>query len=730
MFMEEPVFVYIKRNENLLYEADKEINSEHVRIFLKENGIESSQYIDRNPSNLIDLADDIIASGSEQVVFYVDDENIEVTEEIADSIKEIDDMIKIIWFGERFDLSNEIENVDALIDENFEVNILAEILEDEDVEFKSLEEIDFMSENNFGEVLIGTDSYRKDLKTVLKEIEKSSEEKVVLRYRDDELSFVKEVVENLSANEVNSKLELTLNFEDIIENEFDLIRSGCFSKVKTQYDMKKHDKNELDMLFNECIESTTSLAIDLKNVEENILNDLKPSFKRALEGGVIKLKDIGILDSEIDMEVVETLHEIDLNKELEIENMRETALKNGFMCYQTGTYPKNLLNDSTKHIEINSYDDLSNVDLENLREYMSINSAFVLNDVDCLEDEYYLCNQNILRRKNKKLEEYKNRFKEDKVYMSHTYNIKGVEADLKDISFDDIYHKKNLKVNIAPYSKIGSVEELTIATLDTKDDLDVFLSNIDHFVNKGFFKNEYECNTNFNIKNVCMWMTCEQCSLTKLPRFNLGGNGEILPCNKQAIEGLSINDERYRAKQKIAIHEEKQRVKRECSKCELNRQCSSCTMLPQWMEESYCDIRKRYPQTTNYLNVSNVLKFFRQNIEGFKQAKLEDIKISTRDCSHIYDGEVEGESYINDHSLLFIVNENPIIFNLLTNKMYSVSRDMAEMIEALIKGVSAQNLKNYIVEKYDTDEQTASQNVKTIQEMLISSKLGRKDLNI
>ncbi|WML46158.1 hypothetical protein [Neobacillus sp. PS3-40] len=692
-FDETPTFIYIKETEENLLTIDYDYNVASIRAYLKEFHISSTQYIEEQPSNLFEIVDDISFSIGSKVIMYVDSfTNKEVSLEISKLLKAQNSEIELIWLVES-EVFIPLEGKD-FIDVIMNSSNLSELVQllDPDVE-RDLEK-------EFHPLI-----YKNHLIPVTK-INNVGLHVKKDRFFEEEIQFIKE-----NESKVVRPVPLYIDGEDI-EYVIDLFLSFNLSIPLKPYVKVNETKQQ------------SFVNLKKLNIQEIILEISKETEPAKLVAIVSEVSVPTIItiyaerDTDVSILIAQTLHLLEIGKgiidvrfksdeqiHLSAETMelisrlrgylpqiaQKNALKNGVIAYYTGIYPKTVLDNYVKHVEIS--ETLSSEDYAQVNGIMSLNSAFIHRTAEFSTKnaaKYVLVN-GTLQMTNSSYEDTKNRVNDSGNSLSHFHQIDGNHLQLDHFLIEDF--------PIAPYKE--AVEKFTsLLTLESQDDLDTYLSEVIHFISTGTYRHAYQLDS--KITNICRWSGIQACNVSHLPRLVVNGNRSLSPClgcNK-AIGALG--DELYELRTKVKVITEEQQLLRGCNSCEVRDSCSKCSFLPDYMnEKQYCSIRKNQPGLEYYSSTTQLLKVLIDYTTYFRGVEIEDIRVSNPYVTHLFRLTTAGESLVNKGVFLFHLKEQSILVDSSKLKLTKLNPVMTYVLESLYKGYS----KTTVIEEMIKDFQ-------------------------
>jgi hypothetical protein len=755
-------FVNLKKTPEQLLIAEHQIDCGSARSYLKEKGIETAQYVQDKLSNLTELAEEIISLGNSFIVLFVNNDNYYISKTLSRQLKESEETISIVWFGSlEKDLSSNVfkeANIDAYIFSDYEINIL-KLFETNREQWESIDGV--LTENSknaadcFKSPQLSLDFIPSIYQTRIIPINKASSVGVMVgrSLNQEDFYSVERIISDLDFLHTNNKkgrefplklvckdiskhpefsqllkslknnsylfaFETNVNLENLTPDTLELfVQSGIkqlnieidseegFKKIEVCAEKMKYLVSSNIVYFKFVIKSGS-----LENGSERFNN-----LKLILNEGIADLEGITFTGSETinSPKLLPKRYKISekglkdyitnyYNKGINRKILHhETLLINGFNAYMTGIYGQNNMNGFTKHVSVEN-GELDVTQYKKLKEYTSINSAIYVNSTNTIENNIlYSEGSNILKKDNSIYDENVMKANEANYYLEHLLTIQHKNKDIN-LLLDDYCRIEPFKLDVKKYSEAkisNSDAPLDFLRIENEDDLQNFMDEVDYFISTGKFNKSYII-PSFLIDS-CRWM--DTCSLTKLPRFRLNLNNEILPCLDCSKSIGSIDEMQFDVIQQTYMLTEEEQLRRDCDTCNVADYCSKCVMLPDFLSsEEYCDMRKQRPYISYYINIVNQLKFLKKSTGTFKDIKISDIMVSSKYVSyytkHIdFVGDAE---YFHEFINLFIINGNPVFFMPLTGKIYRLTEHLAVIMELMLKGLPVEEIRSHIKDMY------------------------------
>ncbi|GHU49173.1 hypothetical protein FACS1894127_1770 [Clostridia bacterium] len=771
-------FVNCEQLDNHLVSFATNVDCLYVRAFLKENGIESVQFISDNLPNIYDLTDDILSLAGDAIVFYVNELNFYLLKIITYEIKKIDSDKMIIFFGPMliYDFGYVLNNaqVDVCVLSNPEKNIY-ELLKNDCEDYQNLSGIAHkvdkkilantdISSSNFipspyvTKLVSGNNAQKFGI--IVSRGSGSNEYCISPEYLKMNLEVIfsaipeKNVCIPLVCDDISEYHYFTdlqrilMNFPFTYKSkikvqhiDYEMIHALVqfnFIRIDVVIDDGKYlsdDIHWMNVLLRFASEKVKfSFTFDFPATEMNRF-DLINTVKVFIQNGFNTPKDYTFRGASICSPKTYPERNVILNDNdllLMINSDKyPPAFIDGFISFMTGMYPPVALNNSVKHVEI-ANEKLTLEEMDALKEFISVNSAIIApisKDSKLYNDSvFYMEGDNSLRSQNEIYDEnianaYNNNF-----YLPHLYSLNEDESQVKSLIIDDFNTHSPLQFSCIPYAKADSKlsKAINLLSIETSDDLEKFLYDVEFFISNGMFGNLYEIN--YKIKDACRWLSSTGCLVSKLPRFKLENNGLISPCGGCRNSIGSVHDSYFKIYRQIHVMSEEAQIDRECSICEIKDECSKCCFLPDFLQaDQFCEVMKKRPYINMYMDTKLTLSVLMEK-SIFRHVELSDIKVSNKYVSKLIPNHLveKNSEYLYPYIYLFHANEKHYVINAATGKVFGANEKMACVMELFQKCVDIQTVKDFLAENYNLDEAHANKTFIKITSSFIQSGFMRR----
>lgn len=771
-------FVNCASSNNHLISFETNIDCLYVRAFLKENGVKSVQFVSDNLPNIYDLADDILSLAGDVVIFSVNELNFYLSRIITHELKKIDSNKTIVYFGsmlkENFEYILNNTQVDLCVLSNPE-NSIYKLLKNGCDDYQNLRGIackvgkeilvntDISSSgyipSPYLQRLVSADYAQKYGIIISRNSGAGDEYSITPEYLKENLTFIYNayherniclgfVCDDISEYPYFGDLQRILsNFPFTYKSKikvqhvnYEMIQTLVhlnFIKIDVMIDDDKFisdDTHWIDVLHRFIGDNVKFSFVFNFSISEINKPDLIKTMKIFIQNELSCPEDYiirgaGICSPKIYPERNIIFNDHELLSMLYSEPY-PSAFVNGYIAFMTGIYPSAELNNSVKHVVL-SNTKISLEGMDTLKEFVSVNSAIIapIPDDRSLHTEdihFYTEGDRTKRSINEIFDEniayaYHNNF-----YFPHLYLLKGSVSQPTQLIFDDLNTHSPLKLSYMPYSKADSAlsEDINLLSIETSDDLQKFLYDVDCFISSGTFGNLYEIH--YKIKDACRWLSSSSCLVGMLPRLTIDNSGSISSCGGCNKSIGSIHDSYFKVYRQVHVLSEEAQVDRNCTECEVNNECSRCCFLPNFLHAGqFCEMMKMRPYVNLYMGTKSTLNLLMEK-SIFKSVKLSDIKVSNKYVSQLIPNQpIEtsrtSSGYLYPHIYLFHANEKHYVVNTVTGKVFGASESMAVIMEFLQKCFDVQQAKAFFSEKYSLNEDNTNKEFNKIISSFIQS---------
>jgi len=241
-----------------------------------------------------------------------------------------------------------------------------------------------------------------------------------------------------------------------------------------------------------------------------------------------------------------------------------------------------------------------------------------------------------------------------------------------------------------------------ILTVETPEDFEALEKNIKYHIATGKFRNDYELTC--SIKDPCRWTGPEYCRLARMTSLRIDGEGNVIPCGGCTESLGNILSSRINLRDEALRIIKREEKKRNCGNCQMKSCCSKCALLPDGIDSRlYCDLMKSSEYVRYYFKILFLMKNIFHDSRHFSGVGHGDVKVSGPYSSHYLPAgiaEAGGESHIYPFIYMFSVREQPYLFNSAQNSLVRLNHNAAFIIEALFRGVGMELIKSAISDHF------------------------------
>lgn len=690
------LFFYLSISEYKLISAEYHWDHAMIRGYLQQQGIGSTQFIQSQLPSIYELTEEIAYSGVQRLIIGVDHNNLWCSKLITSEMKRIDATIEILW-----------------------LTASADIQEEEGIRIVALDYADCLGKiqawiSGSGENSANNEKYDISVHPYSDGLIPSDKATTVgLRLNSGcplEYSLEREL-DFLNTENINGIIPVLDDSQHMLDSLIDELYKHK-NNLSLKYSFRVHVRSE--QLDEAQVERLVAAGITDIVVEQDIkILNLKEMLKRykaweEIHHIRIRLKTSYPVSADIMDEWIESERGVQLH---------EQAIVNGYLSFVTGLYPPGFINGSVKHIGITE-PALYDLDYhKHLKEFVGLNYSFIIENSDQFTKETERVSEIHARdstwRTNQSL------FGEVKDLLGRSQNVlphlileeMSEDEFMYELNIDDFYRKEKLQIVKIPYaadsdSNIVSYScQYKVLLIDSSEDLNAFLQDVECLNQSGEINHSYQMPS--LLAESCRW-SGGNCKLCQMPRFHMDGSGQVKPCGGSSKEAGSVNEGYAAILQNVGAAAEEEQLIRQCNGCEVEAQCSKCAFLPDFMSrEQYCATQKNHKSISRYISVTSVLQMLSRNSRLLAGVDASQIKISSDQSVHYYDGDVTCYSSKHipaQHFFLISIRKQPYLYDALKNKTLKINEPLAVIFEAFLKGISEKELSDYLQTHYEIND--------------------------
>jgi hypothetical protein len=251
-----------------------------------------------------------------------------------------------------------------------------------------------------------------------------------------------------------------------------------------------------------------------------------------------------------------------------------------------------------------------------------------------------------------------------------------------------------------------NAEAITIVTISTDQDAEVLVQYLNLFHATG--KVTYPRHA-VHFENSCRWINYGGCQLPLLRRLEVSGSMRLKACRDAGDVG-KVGDAFEHIILNISKHQQLEEVRRDCASCPVRAQCSHCTQLPASWGGRYCDIRKAYPHTSLYFELSSFLQLIGHTISDEGSPHI-DLRVSHLGFPLQHYHGVIGTPRTQPRPLIISVANQHLAWWRGTRKLIRLSAPLALMTEAWWANANEDDVAASLASAFSVDIQTAQSNL-------------------
>lgn len=687
-------------NEHGLWESFKDGECLFIEKVLNKDNIETYTYYEKELGSTTDIAEDLTSFSDELIILMTDETNyklnIALSKKIIDEEEECKVVLKIRE-GIKDINSLDISSDNCVVIDNFE-DLFKEI--DEENVLDNLTNIELYSDlanvnqnTNNVRILLGFKLNKinfRDFGSIKNDLSKlcNNDKKMKIEFSGiflEDYEYGSELLEWLTKYKDDKIFVFNTNLGKLKN----VTKNNIFYNIYIPSDYIKNNKTDLAMVKDNI--NKVCLNIDIFNnskLAKNIINTIIKYTEN--------IEFIGKLNIMLD-----TIKKCIPKKYFDLMNLQYQTLSRGILYSKTGEYVSVPMSGFAKHIYVNK----SNVDDEVINfvnEVCSINSSILVDEIYdksnsnvCSIDKLdKICIKNDEVNSIENIEEKNSSLPLNVAYIDNDkLNINGItnNADLKLIEMPFSEYKP---------SKNKDYRNMYIFTIDTENDLECFLNQVDEFYNtKQIYKSFL---IDGKLKNMCRFMSRNYCSVTKIPRLAINENREVCPCYEMNEKIGNLNNSVYELTQEVYYKHQMRLKDSKCATCSANIACSKCVYMPEFLKSKYCDIMINKPYVTDFLIESMILSNLSRINVQIEKLDFKDIHISNEIFQNILPDDLWGEElpYFTKYAFLIQGKNFYAVWSPNTNKTFSITKEIAVVCEALFKRLKYNDIIQ-VVAKYN-----------------------------
>ncbi|MCL6604447.1 MAG: hypothetical protein K6T94_16415 [Paenibacillus sp.] len=394
------------------------------------------------------------------------------------------------------------------------------------------------------------------------------------------------------------------------------------------------------------------------------------------------------------------------------------ALLNGYLAYMTGYYPQQVMGIGVKHIGFTE-DPGEEVYSNYLGEFTALNSALIYeyNQVcgEEINELIYYDADGLWKRTNQRFNYLSEAADREQYYLSNAHQVVQTNEHEFNLQLNDFLHMEPVLIHQMDYTKAADLGpdkkriEFQFMNIASEEDLNAYLADVDHFSRTGTFQYGYEIQS--YLVDSCRWSGAYSCGVKQLPRLFVDGEMAVSSCRGCSSIG-SLEDSMDTLLMQTSVISDQEQLWRECGSCEIKDSCTKCSFLPSFINrQQYCDIRKKHKMMHLYMQTVQLLKGLNKYSQAFSGLSIANLRVSLPTCTHKYpyDHRGNGQSSVSETIFLFFIEDTPMVYNAGTQKILKLNELMALLLEGLIVGANAGEMKKVLMEHYQIEEGYASQ---------------------
>ncbi len=689
------------KNENGFFTASQTVATACLRSYLKCAGISSMIYTDDTLPSLNDLAEDILSVADDAIVLIVNNENAILVNALVVRIASLEDIpLYLVGMDKKLRCAD-LDNVTVISNTRPEEQ-LTELLGGEQpgvvlMECSPYEKQILLPQDaeKFG-IWFGrdmengekeyrsTEAVQRDAEIIHKAFEGLSLETKKLIPCDgiwiDDLGRLQEIVSCFPDEQTPLQFICPVHgnlVDEIPDND------NVIWKVLIPSDW------DIGMYMDKLLELVSRQKVACVRIETEVLEKNPVLWEKLSEY---------VRNRRLEVEPVDKLPE-ELLSGLDVlmgaAASRYVPFSRGFMKSRTGVYAGVALDGYVKHVEVMS-PQLDDDTLSCLNELASVNSSVYMKDAAERQETAPCVEFDDNGVAVVKSDDYD-------LYCAQHLRANAIESNF--IRIQD----SRLRVNNLAYVSPQRITELPyreaaarmpemennfatpeayfyVFTMDCAEDFQCFLKDAETFKKSHTLKGlplAYGY-----LKNYCRFLNSNSCSVDKMPRIQLTGDGNVYVCSNFTQPIGKCGQAIFELTQNCYVKKENLIKERDCAHCGARSWCAKCTQLPPFMAEEYCDIVKKRSYVIDYIISSVVYIDMVSSVPSLKKIRPQNVRVTSEYMFNLTDGEDHGKElpYFPKFSYLFICEPDTYVLWLAASgKYFHVSPQFAQFAEMLFK---------------------------------------------
>lgn len=256
-------------------------------------------------------------------------------------------------------------------------------------------------------------------------------------------------------------------------------------------------------------------------------------------------------------------------------------------------------------------------------------------------------------------------------------------------------------------------------SMDTVEDLSCFLADAEQFLKTQSFQNLPLAHG--YLKNYCRFLNSSSCSVDKIPRIQLNGDGNVYACSNFEEPIGTTEQALFELAQSCYVRKETAVKARDCAHCSARSWCAKCTQLPSFLREDYCSIMKEHTYVIDYIMASLVYIDMASSVPELKNIPPEGILVSSEYMHHLTSGDETGSElpYFPKFSYLFTCRSDlHVLWSASSGKFFRVSTQFALFAELLFRKFPLAEIRKRMAASLSLDDEEVRTLCDTITQTL------------
>ncbi|MEH6433515.1 hypothetical protein [Massilia sp. DD77] len=282
----------------------------------------------------------------------------------------------------------------------------------------------------------------------------------------------------------------------------------------------------------------------------------------------------------------------------------------------------------------------------------------------------------------------------------HTYALGHASDGAASMTFDGVETTRQAMRYVAfsdLHAMNGHADETAFITMRTARDADELERHLHAFHENGAITVPSPRH-NLHFENSCRWMSYGGCRLPMLRRIAVDESMKLSSCRDSGSIG-EVGEDYDQIVIRVKQHQQLEEGRRECATCEVRDSCSHCTQLPSEWGGRYCEFRKRYQQSSLYLELYGFAKLCSPTFKDLPADSVA-LKVSFDGLPLQYYRGPVGQARSGKRPVFVNMLGQHLVWWRGTRKVLRLSEPLAVMAEGWWAGAEEADLSASLAQKF------------------------------